>query len=102
MAELRDTGPHTFIHGTCRGVDQTGAMIARRFGWDVEAYPALWKVHGRAAGPIRNQQMLDTGIDVLLAFPMEGGRGTQDMIRRAKKAGILTTVVFLDTQEGVA
>lgn len=40
-----------------------------------------------AAGPIRNQHMLDIGKpDVVLAFP--GGRGTEDMIRRAEKAGV--------------
>lgn len=46
-------------------------------------FPADWKKHGRAAGPIRNRQMLDEGRpDVVFAFP--GGRGTADMIRQAE------------------
>lgn len=50
-------------------------------------YPAHWNLHGRAAGPIRNQLMIDHGRpDLVLAF--EGGRGTADMMRRAKAAGI--------------
>ena len=43
--------------------------------------------HGKGAGPIRNQRMLDAGQpDLVVAF--EGGRGTADMITRTKRAGI--------------
>ncbi len=52
-----------------------------------EEFPADWKKYGKKAGPIRNQQMLDEGQpEVVIAFP--GGRGTADMVRRAKKKGI--------------
>jgi len=45
------------------------------------------KPYNAAAGPIRNQRMLDENpIDVVLAFP--GGRGTADMVKRATAAGI--------------
>ena len=48
---------------------------------------AKWSKHGRAAGPIRNQEMIDEcKPDLVVAFP--GGRGTADMVRRAKAAGI--------------
>lgn len=53
----------------------------------VDDYEADWKTHGKAAGPIRNQRMIDEGKpDLVIAF--EGGRGTKDMVDRAKKAGI--------------
>lgn len=52
----------------------------------IEEYPAEWDKHGKAAGFIRNQDMLDSGVDVVVAFP--GGRGTADMVRRARKAGV--------------
>ena len=48
--------------------------------------PADWTKHGKAAGPIRNQKMLDECPDLVVAFP--GGKGTADMVRRAMKAGI--------------
>lgn len=70
----------------------TGAdALAWDWGWSrnfpCERYFADWKTHGRAAGPIRNQRMIDEGRPTLvLAFP--GGRGTADMIRRAEAARI--------------
>jgi len=48
---------------------------------------ANWAELGRKAGPIRNQQMLDEGKpNLVVAFP--GGRGTADIVRRARAAGI--------------
>jgi hypothetical protein len=46
---------------------------------------ADWKRLGKAAGPIRNGQILKE-IDRLVAFA--GGRGTADMVRRAVDAGL--------------
>jgi hypothetical protein len=65
--------------------------LAWDWGWSrnfhCERYFADWKTHGRAAGPLRNQRMIDEGKpDLVIAFP--GGRGTADMIRRAETAGI--------------
>ena len=75
------------IHGAARGADTCGWGWATSIGIKTEAYPANWDLHGRKAGPIRNQQMLDEGKpDLVVAFP--GGRGTADMVRRAKAAGI--------------
>ena len=48
---------------------------------------ANWNMYGAAAGPIRNQEMINRyNPKRLIAFP--GGKGTADMKRRAKKAGI--------------
>lgn len=45
------------------------------------------RLEGKAAGPIRNQRMLDDGKpDRVLAFP--GGRGTANMVKLAKAAGV--------------
>lgn len=85
---LNDFAPTVVIHGACpRGADKAADQWAKRMRRSVEAFPADWDTHGRAAGPIRNQRMLDEGKpDLVLAFP--GGRGTADMVRRAKKAGV--------------
>jgi len=55
---------------------------------EAEPHPADWERHGRAAGPIRNQEMADAGADLCIAFPYGIGKGTYDMIERARKAGI--------------
>lgn len=47
---------------------------------------ADWEKHGKAAGPKRNARMLEWKPDLVVAFP--GGRGTADMVRRAKAAGV--------------
>lgn len=81
------------IHGAARGVD-TLAMIAAQALPGVKHAPfaADWHTHGKAAGPIRNQRMLDEGKpDFVIAFP--GGKGTADMMRRAEAAGVPVTRV---------
>ena len=50
-------------------------------------FHADWLRYGPKAGPIRNQKMIDEGKpDLVIAFP--GGKGTADMVRRARAAGI--------------
>ena len=76
------------IHGAARGVD-TQAMIAAQTLPGVKHLPfqADWNAHGRAAGPIRNKRMLMEGKpDLVVAFP--GGRGTENMKKQAKDAGV--------------
>ena len=52
-------------------------------------YVADWATHGKKAGPLRNQRMIDEGHpDLVIAFP--GGKGTDDMTRRALAAGVAT------------
>ena len=76
------------IHGDAPGADTIAAQFAESMNWTVEAYPADWKKFGRSAGPIRNQQMVDSGADICVAFPQPGSVGTRDCTKRAFKAGI--------------
>ena len=76
---------HLF-HGNARGADSMADWWGRKSGVRVHPVPAQWKKYGRRAGPIRNQNMLGQSPDLVVAFP--GGRGTADMIRRAKAAGV--------------
>jgi len=75
------------IHGAARGADTLAADWAKQRGVLATAYPADWAHEGRKAGPIRNQQMLNSGKPhLVIAFP--GGKGTLDMITRAEAAGV--------------
>ena len=77
----------TIISGGARGADTLAEEWAVVNWTGLEIFLADWKKHGRAAGVIRNQKMLDEGHpDLVIAFP--GGTGTSDMIRRAERAGI--------------
>jgi len=75
------------IQGGAKGVDFLARGWALSMNFECIEYPADWKTYGKAAGSIRNQQMLDEGKpDLVVAFP--GGKGTKDMVTRARKAGI--------------
>jgi YspA, cpYpsA-related SLOG family len=74
------------VHGFAKGADTLAAEMWEGWGCPTEGHRADWRQYGKAAGPIRNQEMLDTGIDEVIAFP--GGKGTADMVRRAEKAGV--------------
>lgn len=80
-------GPLTIIEGGASGADNFARLWAEFRGVPCETYRADWSAHGRAAGPIRNKQMLDEGKpDLVIAFP--GGRGTANMIKQARVAGV--------------
>lgn len=84
------------IHGDAYGADKISGKWAEYEGRQVEVYPADWNKHGRGAGHIRNQQMLDEGFpDRVLAFFRAGQEtpGTKNMIERARKAGVPVTIV---------
>lgn len=80
------------VHGDAKGADTIADQMARGMGMIPEPHPADWSTYGRAAGPIRNQEMVDLGASVCLAFLKDGSIGTADCIRRAKKAGIPVTI----------
>lgn len=87
-----DFGIDTIIHGAARGADTCAAVWADIRLVTAIAFPADWEKHGRAAGPIRNRQMLDSAdVDLVVAFP--GGRGTAHMIKLARERGIDVRVI---------
>lgn len=88
----------TIVHGGAPGADKLAAFIGKHlFDFDVEEHAADWKTHGKAAGPIRNQKMLDSGVTRLLVFKrgfnwdMDKG-GTEHMVKIAMKADIPITM----------
>ena len=93
---LGDGLPDVLINGCASGADSLAAGWAKTHAVPIVKFPADWRRYGRAAGPIRNQQMLEAGrpTHVLAIQPFDQTTpGTQDMIRRARKAGVLVRVV---------
>lgn len=75
------------IHGAAPGADTIAAEWADARGIRVLPYPADWNGLGNSAGHVRNAQMLREGKpSLVIAFP--GGRGTANMVDRAKRAGL--------------
>lgn len=79
------------VHGGCpTGADAMCDEWARGFGAVIEVHPANWAKHGRAAGPIRNAEMVNAGADLALAFIKNGSRGASHTAALAEAAGIPT------------
>ena len=75
------------IEGGASGADRLASQWACLPGVLNQRFTADWATHGRAAGPIRNKTMLIQGKpDLVVAFP--GGRGTDNMIKQAREAGV--------------
>lgn len=106
---LREHRMLTVVHGACpSGADAIAAeWVVRAFRTselgivDSEPHPADWRRHGRAAGHIRNSEMVKAGAGVCLAFVMpcdkpgcqrlaerHGSHGTEQCALLAEHAGI--------------
>jgi hypothetical protein len=98
---VRRLKPETIIvSGAARGVDQAAEEEALLTGHDVESWPVTaedWKRDGKAAGILRNREMilgyLDPEVgDGLVAFWDGQSRGTRNAIKLARQAGLFIRV----------
>lgn len=91
---LQDKKPENVIivSGHASGADALGERYAQERGLQLETFPADWKAHGRAAGPIRNAQMASVA-HALIAFWDGKSRGVMNMIDTAKKHNLQVAVV---------
>lgn len=78
--------PGIVVEGGATGADGIAHAWARLNGVHVASVSALWDHYRKPAGPIRNAAMLLLKPDLVVAFP--GGRGTADMVRKARAVGI--------------
>lgn len=75
------------IQGEAPGGDALGKAWAIAKGIPVRGFHADWKADPRAAGMIRNKQMLVEGRPKAV-FALPGGKGTADMVKQAKRIGL--------------
>lgn len=81
------------IQGGAHGVDKAAhcasLTVLKR---NSREFRADWNTHGKAAGGIRNQRMLDEGkpthVVGITVKNITESRGTQDMLSRSKDAGL--------------
>ncbi len=104
----RDEPITLIIHGACSipdvrrppgelsGADRWAEEWAVANEVDYVGCPARWRRSKNAAGPLRNQRMLDEHRpDYVLAF--KGNDGTADMVAKARAAGV--EVIVIDEDE---
>lgn len=78
--------------GGARGADKLGELYASNRGYAVKIFNADWDNFGRAAGPIRNREMLKTA-DAVIVFWDGMSRGTSDCISRARELNLPLKIV---------
>ena len=71
------------ISGHCSGVDLMGERYAAENGLKVEIFLPEWKKYGRAAGPLRNKQMVEHS-KLVIAFWDGKSKGTKSLIKSAQ------------------
>lgn len=79
------------VSGHAKGADSLAERFAKEAGIPIRVFPADWGTYGKAAGPIRNRQMLDFAKEenpVVIAFWDRKSRGTKNMLRQAWEAGV--------------
>jgi len=76
----------TIVVGCANGLDRLVRDWCKKNDVMFEEFVADWTNLGKAAGPMRNKAMLDSGMEILIAFP--GGTGTAHMTGICRKAGV--------------
>jgi hypothetical protein len=71
------------VSGGAPGVDSIGEELAATFGIPLKRFPAKWKEHGKAAGPIRNEQMAQYADALVLVWDGRS-KGSANILANAK------------------
>lgn len=90
-ADLADWhGSMTVVQGGARGADRLAKTWANLTGSvGQEEFPADWDGLGKRAGYVRNVEMLDSGVDLVIAFlDREMTKGTGHTVTEAKRRGL--------------
>lgn len=77
--------PECIISGGAKGADELAEKYAVERNYPLKVYHANWFIHGNAAGPKRNTQIVKECTH-MIAFPTSDSKGTGDSIRKAQSA----------------
>lgn len=90
----------TLIHGGARGADTAFGQAAAERGWTVQSYPADWSKYGRAAGPLRNTDLVNQDPDLAIVVLAKDSVGTKDCYNKLlKHKGKLKHILLITETE---
>ena len=72
------------VSGGAFGVDSMGEKWASENGVPIKEFPANWGAYGKAAGPMRNEEMAKYGEALILLWDGHS-KGSGNMFMNAKK-----------------
>lgn len=87
--------PEMIVSGGANGIDTLAERFAKENNIKLKVHPAEWSKYGKAAGPVRNQLIVND-ITHLLAIPIKTSIGTFSTIKKAKTAMRNITIVNLE------
>lgn len=73
------------VSGGAKGADKLAERFAANHNLLLLVKEADWKHYGRAAGPMRNKQIIGEA-DAVVAFPSHSSKGTLNSMNLARKA----------------
>lgn len=87
-------GQYTIMHGAARGLDTFAGIAASVLGLAEDPNPANWDLYGKAAGPLRNTDMLRKKPVLVVAFWADQSRGTLDCIDKAVNKFRVPVIIY--------
>ena len=105
ISELKFTSQEIeIVSGHCQGTDLLGELYAEKHGLKCAVFPANWKKFGKAAGPVRNSEMIkyisDSENPMVIAFVGPNSKGTMDTVKKAIKAKYTVYKIGYVVEEG--
>jgi hypothetical protein len=85
--------PIKLISGGAKGADTLAEQLAENFNLEIQIFLPDWDKHGKAAGFIRNTQIVEA-CDFLFAFWDGESRGTKHSIDIARKLKKPTLIIY--------
>ena len=91
------------VSGGCIGTDKLAERFAVEHGCVIKVFPANWKQYGKAAGPIRNKQMIEyinqAEQKFVIAFTSVNSKGSLGTIKMANNYNIPVTQIDYETTD---
>ena len=78
--------PTVIVSGGAQGADLLAERYARESGLELMVFKPNWKRFGRAAGPVRNKEIV-AAADLVIAFWDGKSFGTRSTLKLARKMG---------------